>query len=95
MYAMAYGTVPIVRSVGGLADTVSQYDRATRQGTGICFHDYDESAMRSALDYALGLYDDEVHWQQVRANAMIQDNSISVAARHYVEVFSWAQERHA
>jgi glycogen synthase len=51
--------------------------------------------MRSALDYALGLYDDEVHWQQVRANAMIQDNSISVAARHYVEVFSWAQERHA
>lgn len=95
MYAMAYGTVPIVRSVGGLADTVSHYDRATRQGTGIRFHDYDESAMSYALDYALGLYDEEAHWQQIRTNAMSQDNSISVAARHYVQVFSWALERHA
>lgn len=95
MYAMAYGTVPIVRAVGGLADTVVHYERKTGTGTGVRFHDYDESAVTAALDYALGLYNDEPHWTAVRTNAMLRDNSISVAARHYVEVFSWAQERHA
>ena len=95
MYAMAYGTVPVVRSIGGLADTVTQYDRGTRYGTGVRFYDYDEAAVGHALDVALGLYGDEPHWTQIRTNAMMQDNSIDVAAGHYLEVFSWAQERHA
>jgi starch synthase len=95
MYAMAYGTVPIVRSIGGLADTVTHYERSTLQGTGVRFHNYEESAVAFALDHALGLYNDEPHWTQIRTNAMLQDNSIGVAARHYLEVFSWAQERHA
>ncbi|MBU3679175.1 MAG: glycogen synthase [Candidatus Kapabacteria bacterium] len=93
MYAMAYGTVPIVRAVGGLADTVVHYERTSGTGSGVRFHDYDESAVAAALDYGLGLYNDEPHWSTLRTNAMQQDNSISVAARRYVEVFSWAQER--
>ena len=95
MYAMAYATVPIVRSIGGLADTVRHYDRASGDGTGVRFHDYDEAAVNYALDYSLGLYEDEPHWTQIRTNAMAQDNSIGVAARQYLEVFSWARERHA
>ena len=94
MYAMAYGTVPIVRATGGLADTVTQYDRSTGNGTGVRFFDYNDEALAGALEDALALYHDEHHWQRVQRNAMHEDNSISVAARHYVEVFAWARERH-
>ena len=55
MYSMRYGTVPVVRAVGGLVDTVHSYDAATGQGTGFLFSDYDPwallfDALRRALD---------------------------------------------
>ena len=53
MYSMRYGTVPIVRAVGGLVDTVRPYDPATGQGTGFLFGDYDPGALLAALRRAL------------------------------------------
>ena len=55
MYSLKYGTVPIVRRTGGLADSVQMWDPATRTGTGIVFNDFDAPAVRWALHTALDL----------------------------------------
>ena len=45
MYSLRYGTIPIVRRTGGLADSVQHFDPDTRQGTGVVFNDYDASGL--------------------------------------------------
>ncbi len=52
MYSLRYGTIPIVRRTGGLADSVQHFDPATGAGTGIVFNDFDAPAMNWALDTA-------------------------------------------
>lgn len=73
MYSLKYGTVPIVRRTGGLADSVQMWDAATRQGTGIVFNDFDAQGMRWALHTALDLFKDRDAWTQVMRNGMAQD----------------------
>jgi starch synthase len=92
MFALAYGTVPIVRSVGGLADTVQDYDPIAFTGTGVRFHRYTADALSTAIDTALRLYRQEPHWTRIRRNGIERDNSIVSCGRRYVEVFGWAQE---
>lgn len=87
MYSLRYGTVPIVRRTGGLADSVQMWDPHTRQGTGIVFNDFDPTAMRWALHTALDLYKDRDAWQQMVRNAMAQDFSWDVQSREYVRVY--------
>ena len=58
MYCLRYGTIPIVRRTGGLADSVTHFDPATGQGTGIVFNDFDATAMSWALDTAMQWYAD-------------------------------------
>jgi starch synthase len=93
MFALAYGTVPIVRAVGGLNDTVQEYDALTRQGTGFRFHLLTVPALSEAIDRALRHYGIEPHWSAIRANAMAQDNSIVRTAASYIDVFTWALEK--
>ena len=95
MFALAYGTVPIVRAVGGLADTVQEYDPVTFNGTGVRFDRFHVDDLSSAIDRALRLYQQDPHWERVRANAMAQDNSIAQTGRRYIEVFGWAAEAYA
>ena len=56
MYSLRYGTIPVVRSTGGLADSVTHFDPATGLGTGIVFNDFDAAAMNWALDTAMQWY---------------------------------------
>jgi starch synthase len=90
MYAMAYGAIPIVRAVGGLADSVVAYDPVTFNGTGFRFTTYTVEACGLAIADALRIYKREPHWTHVRQNAMATDMTIGRAARRYVEVFGWA-----
>jgi starch synthase len=92
MFALAYGTIPVVRATGGLADTVVQYDPVSFTGTGFRFAGYTGEALRSTMYDALRLYKRAPHWDAIRANAMAQDNSITTCARRYVELFGWAAE---
>jgi len=92
MFALAYGTIPVVRATGGLADTVVQYDPVNFTGTGFRFAGYTGEALRSTMYDALRLYKRAPHWDAIRANAMAQDNSITTCARRYVELFGWAAE---
>ena len=87
MYSLRYGTVPIVRRTGGLADTVEHYNPATRQGTGIVFDAFSPAACARALDTGLDLYSRPDHWAQLVKNGMRQDFSWSRQGALYVELY--------
>lgn len=87
MYSLKYGTVPIVRRTGGLADSVHMWDGATRTGTGIVFNEFDLPAIRWALHTALDLYKDKDDWLQLMRNGMAQDFSWEIQAREYVALY--------
>jgi starch synthase len=91
MYSMRYGSIPIVRRTGGLADSVRMYDRATRSGTGIMFEHFDVPAMRWALETALDLYGDPDHWPQIVANAMAEDFSWDGPVQQYLQLYAEMQ----
>ncbi|MFI4867598.1 MAG: glycogen synthase [Steroidobacteraceae bacterium] len=87
MYSMRYGTVPIVRRTGGLADSVQHFDAATGSGTGIVFNHYNAEAVTWALNTALDLYQNKGMWRRLVQNAMAQDYSWSRQVRGYIEVY--------
>lgn len=93
MFALSYGTIPIVRAIGGLNDSVVGYDPVTFEGTGIRFNMFTADALARSIDAALHLYQREPHWTNVRRNAMSVDFSIERTAQQYVELFGWAVER--
>jgi starch synthase len=75
MYSLRYGTIPIVRNTGGLADSVRHFNPGTGVGTGCVFNDYDAPAVRWAIGATLDWYAAPVSWQQLMQNAMAQDFS--------------------
>lgn len=87
MYSLKYGTVPIVRETGGLADSVSPVNAATGTGTGILFHHYDGTGLRWAIDTALDLYADKRLWKEVMRNGMAMDFSWQTQGEQYVNIF--------
>jgi starch synthase len=87
MYSLKYGTVPIVRNTGGLADSVQMWDPATQTGTGIVFNDFDGPAVRWAIHTALDLYKDTDAWQQIIRNAMRQDYSWEKQGAEYERLY--------
>lgn len=93
MYAMKYGTIPIVRQVGGLADTVQEYSFDTGDGTGFLFWQYNADDMSYAIRRALSVYKAETHWDLIRKNAMNKNFSSASTAMEYLKVFNWAIEK--
>ncbi|MGH8241007.1 MAG: glycogen synthase, partial [Steroidobacteraceae bacterium] len=87
MYSLKYGTVPIVRRTGGLADSVQHWNPVTRGGTGIVFNDFDATAVRWALHAALDLFRDRDAWQQMMREGMAQDFSWDRQSRRYVQLY--------
>jgi starch synthase len=75
MYSLRYGTIPVVRKTGGLADSVQHFDPGSGTGTGCVFNDYDAPAVRWAIGAALDWYGVPKSWQQLMQNAMAQDFS--------------------
>lgn len=91
MYAMRYGTVPVVRRTGGLADTVTD---ASAQGiqngvsTGFVFTDYNADALTWAIKRAIELYnEDKGLWNKLRRNGMAKDFSWEAASGLYEELY--------
>ena len=87
MYSLKYGTVPIVRETGGLADSVEQIDPAAGTGTGVLFRDYNESGLDWAINTALDVYANEPLWRRIVANGMAKDFSWERQGARYVELF--------
>lgn len=90
LYGLRYGTLPLVRRVGGLADTVVDADAdalAADRATGFVFDAATASALRTAAQRAFTLYRDRDRWQQMQRRAMAQDFSWDAAAIHYAELY--------
>jgi starch synthase len=87
LYALKYGTIPIVRSVGGLKDSVQSFDSVTQMGDGIIFKDFTKEALHNALMDALSLYNDSTLMQSIIDNAMQADYSIEKTAKQYIDEF--------
>ena len=87
MYSLRYGTVPIVRETGGLADTVELYDPGTGDGTGIVFQDYNSAGLSWAINAALDLYREKRTWLRIVKNGMSKDFSWNRQGAVYVELF--------
>jgi starch synthase len=87
MYSLRYGTVPIVRRTGGLADSVELYDPATGQGDGIVFDVFKGAALSSALNVALDLYGQPQHWRRMMLNGMAKDFSWTRQGAEYVALY--------
>jgi starch synthase len=90
MYSLRYGTVPIVRRTGGLADSVKHYDAASGEGTGIVFNDADAGAVRWALSRACELYAETGHWSRLVANGMAEDFSWDRQFERYLDLYAGA-----
>jgi starch synthase len=90
MYSMRYGTVPVVRAVGGLDDTVRNYNPRTGEGTGFSFQDYTAQALLNTLRWALEVFGDRATWQRIQRAGMTEDFSWDASARQYVKVYERA-----
>ncbi len=87
MYSLKYGTVPIVRKTGGLADSVELFDPSTGEGTGIVFRDNNADGLRWAIDAALTLYQDQSSWAKMVANGMARNFSWEKQGARYVSLY--------
>lgn len=88
MYSLRYGTIPIVRSTGGLVDTVEEFDKATLKGTGFRFNEYSGIALVRAVASALKVYSQPDLWQRLIQNAMAADFSWERSAQQYLELYN-------
>jgi starch synthase len=94
MYSLRYGSVPIVRRTGGLADTVENYDEHRDAGTGFCFDDLTVEALRNTIGWALSTYHDRPeHFRALQTRGMSQDNSWERAAEAYERLYLDAYAR--
>lgn len=87
MYSMKYGTLPIVRAVGGLVDTVNGYDSATDGATGFMFDSADSDALLHCLNKTQDVYRDENLMNRLVANAMSESFTWEQSALDYLEVY--------
>ncbi len=87
MYSLMYGTVPIVRETGGLADTVQKYNEKTEEGTGFVFKPFDSDAMLKEIQRALKLFKDKKAWNKIMKNGMKSDFSWQTSAKEYIELY--------
>ena len=91
MYALRYGTIPVVRRIGGLADSVVDVDESL-DGTGFVFDDETADAFLSALARARAMFDRPALWREVQVRAMNRDFSWRAAVVHYREVYETVQK---
>jgi starch synthase len=85
--ALRYGTVPVVRSTGGLEDSVVEFDPAGGQGTGFKFSGNDLDGVMAAIQRALAAYADPGTWSRIQKNAMAMDFSWERAVPQYLELY--------
>jgi starch synthase len=94
LYSLRYGTVPIVRGVGGLEDTIIDYTVAPTEGTGFKFYDYSKTSLLDGIERALNVYRSKDNWSRLMRTCMAADFSWERSAREYVGLYRKAIEKH-
>jgi starch synthase len=87
LISMKYGTPPLVRSTGGLKDTVVPFDARTGSGTGFVFEGYSANALAAEMQAAVRLYSRQDVWKKLVTNCMRQDYSWGTSALQYIDLY--------
>jgi starch synthase len=85
LYSLRYGTVPVVRATGGLADTVEDFDGVT--GTGFAFEKYDSHELLATVRRAVKTFADQAEWTKIMKAGMAKDFSWDASARKYLQTY--------
>lgn len=93
LISFKYGTVPIVRKIGGLADTVHDFDPKTGRGDGFVFEEYNSGSLLNAIERAIEIYKNKRQWTTIIEKIMCYDYSWEVSARKYVELYRKTLEK--
>jgi starch synthase len=88
LYALKYGTIPVVHATGGLEDTVASYNARTGAGTGFKFAEYTTAAFVEAVQQAILLHKQPKKWQKLMRNAMACDFSWQASAEEYEKLYA-------
>ena len=89
IYSLKYGTIPIVRKTGGLADTVEHFDPQTGRGNGFLFDHYTSQGLAWGIEQALNVWGDKEQWNVLMRNAMAADWSWEKQAEKYIRLYEW------
>lgn len=87
MIGLRYGTIPIVRETGGLADTIEDFQPKTLVGNGFVFSKYSGAALLEAVKRAVKIFKDKKIWSELLKRAMSYDFSWEVSAKEYVKLY--------
>ena len=97
IYSLKYGTVPIVRKTGGLADTVHDHDEMTEQGldtgNGYSFNDYNGYALTNAVERAIRDFNNKPVWKKIQSNGMNNNFSWKKSAEKYIDLYKKAKKK--
>jgi len=97
IYSLKYGTIPIVRKTGGLADTVQDWDEMTAlgldTGNGYSFSDYNGYALTNAVERSIRDFNDKPIWRKIQSNGMSKDYSWLRSAEKYIELYKKAKKK--
>jgi len=95
LISLRYGTIPIVRATGGLADTIADWDPVKQTGNGFVFSAYDHWDLYAQVVRALETFRQPALWRRLQANAMSTDVSWANSADKYVRLYHAAIANHA
>lgn len=87
LYSLKYGTIPIVFSTGGLADTVKHFSPDTPRGYGFVFNEYTAENLIKTIESAIDVFQDKETWKKIMNRAMKLDFSWHKAAEKYVDLY--------
>lgn len=88
MYSLIYGTIPVVRKTGGLADTVKDIDENPENGNGYAFNNFDSGEFYNKICRALDDFSDKKKWKEMQTRGMNSDFSWENSAKKYIELFN-------
>ncbi|MGE5497796.1 MAG: glycogen synthase GlgA [Syntrophothermus sp.] len=92
MYSLAYGTVPIVRETGGLADTVERFNEKEETGSGFVFKKYESAELMKEIKRAVKIFhQDRKLWSRIQKNGMKSDFTWVSSAKKYVDLYKKLQ----
>ena len=95
MYSLKYGAVPVVRAVGGLGDSIKEFNRKTFRGTGFKFKKFTPEDLHHTIQKALSVYRKKDQWQKLTLNAMTANLGWDRAAKKYCQLYRRALKSEA
>lgn len=88
MIAMKYGTIPVARRTGGLADTIIDYYEDSEKATGFLFQTAEVNSFSTALKRTLKVFQNKMSWSNIQKNGMVKNFSWDASANKYISLYS-------